>query len=509
MKKSCLVILICMLVLSCPLANSSQTIPLNDETYNWVYQYLDYLFSRGLLSDLHYATKPYTREEVAKSIITLRDNMDNSNWVDEYIVTRLENEFSKDAQSEDTQLNGEIGFSDNFREKSKEKSISRRNLNLSAGIKPNPYFSAYTRYVIDEDLAKDPTYTGKVWRGFAGDASQSYICFDLSNVSLFLGRDRLSWGESNYSSLMLSPGGFPLDMFRLQGQWGILKFSSFAAVLNPEDLKDSTGTMHINRYLSGHRLSFAPCSWLQLGLSETVIYGGENRNMELYYLVPFVWYHGVQLNEGKDDNTFLGMDFNFRPIKDLKFYGELLIDDIQIENKSKTDKEPDELGYTGGVSLINILLPGMGFNFEYQKITDWTYNQDKPYNRYLHKEKTLGSKLGPDADIFNCSISGWIAQGLRFGLSYSFVRKGQGRIDAQWTEPWLNTNGEYREKFPSGVVEEEKISSGFIEYDYNNLIRFRVFAGYTDVRNQDNIENNTAHFSEAGILVFCHLKGSK
>jgi len=509
MKQSCLVVLVCMLIFSCPLANSSQTIPLNDETYDWVYQYLDYLFSRGLLSGLHYATKPYTREEVAKSIVLARDEMDNSNWVDEYMVRRLENEFSKDIGSEGTQISGEIGFLDNFQGKSKERSVSRKKLSLSAGIKPNPYFSAYTRYVVDEDLAKESTYTGKVWQGFAGDASQSYICFDLSNVSLFLGRDRLSWGESHFSSLILSQDGFPLDMFRLQGQWGMLKFASFAAVLSPQDVEDSAGTARINRYLSGHRLSFKPCCWLQIGFSETVIYGGENRNMELYYLVPFIWYHGVQLNEGKDDNTFFAVDFNLRPLKDLTFYGELLIDDIQVESKSKSDNEPDELGYMGGTSLANILLPGLEASLEYERISNWTYNQNKPYNRYLHKGKSLGSKLGTDADMLSFSLSGWIAGGLRLGLSYFLTRKGQGRMDAQWTQPWLDANGKYEEKFPTGIVEKKKTSRGFIEYDHHNLLKIGVFAGYTDVRNRDNVENSTDYSCEAGFSFFFRLRGSK
>lgn len=513
MKKSWLIILVLIFVLNCPLANSSQTLPLNDEAYNWVYEYVDYLFSRGLLDNLHYGTRPYTREKVAQSVISVRERMDSqeieSSWVDEYIVRRLEDEFSEDLEWEDIKFDFEIDFSENFQGRSKERSTYREKIGLSAGLRLNRYFSAHTRYIIDEDLAKDPTYTGKVWRGFAGYASQSYICFDLPDVSFFLGRDNTSWGESRQSSLILSGDGFPVDMFRLQGEWGMLKFSSFAGVLSPMETTDSTGTSYINRYLSGHRLSFIPCSWLQFGLSETVVYAGEGRNLEIYYLIPFIWYHGVQLNERRDDNTFFSLDFNFRPLRNLILYGELLIDDIQIEDKVETDREPDELGFVGGMNLVNILLPGMGFNFEYLKVTNWTYNQNREYNRYLHKNRTIGSGLGNDADIFSFSLSGWIKEGLRFGFSCCLARQGEGRIDANWTRPWLETEGEYKEKFPTGIVEEKKTSSGFLEYSWNNDLRFRLFGKYTDISNKDNIEGRKGYFSEVGILLFYLLRDSQ
>ncbi|MCJ7508628.1 MAG: capsule assembly Wzi family protein [candidate division Zixibacteria bacterium] len=508
-----LIVLFLIFVLNTMVANPSQTIPLNDEAYHWVYEYIDYLYSRGFLDGLHYGTKPYTVQEVAKAVKLAQDKIDNqeiaSNWVDEYVVKKLEEEFAEDLQSEETKFNYEINFSENLTGESKEKPTYREKLGIGAGLKLNPHFSAYTRYIIDETLAKDSSYTGKVWRGFAGDASQSYISFDLSNVSFYFGRDRLSWGESRFSSLILSEDAFPVDMFRLEGGWGILKFSSFAGVLSPMEIKDSTGTTHINRYLSGHRLSFAPCSWLQVGFSETALYGGENRNIELYYAIPFIWYHGVQLNEQKDDNTFFSSDLNFRPLHNLIFYGEFLIDDIQIEKKEKTDKEPDELGFMGGMNLTNILLPGTEVNLEYQKITNWTYNQAQPYNRYLHKNKTIGSSLGTDSDMLRASLSGWIMEGLRFGLSYSFGRQGEGRINAPWTQAWLGTEGEYKEKFPSGIVEKKKISSAYLEYDYRNRLRFRLFGKYTDISNQDNIENKNEIYKEVGVLFFCLLEGSK
>jgi len=244
----------------------------------------------------------------------------------------------------------------------------------------------------------------------------------------------------------------------------------------------------------------------QLGLSETVIYGGEDRFIEPYYVVPLFWYHGAQLNHGRDDNTFFSLDFNLRPKKGVVFYAEFLIDDFQIEKKTQGDQEPNELGYSGGLSLLDIFgFKGVGLDLEYTRINNWTFNQQEEQNRYLHEKKLLGNPLGSDADNLCVSLSAWLKRGLKSKITYQLERHGEGRVNSPWSEPWMLTEGEYKEKFPSGVVEKLNYLGIALQYNYANILRCELLFGRFDFENHQNIENQKRSFTQLNLSLSYHF----
>ncbi len=484
-------------------AAQTETIPVGDEIYSWVYDYIDQLYLRGHFEDLHSGTKPYFRGEIAQSLLNLMKRMGKNeielSKSELWMIHRLEEEFASEMETisakDDNPMNLDNGeklkWGVDFLENMQFKSKSRSNFFESGmpyfGAEMKGDFSFFIRYNLDESLTHDPLYTGKVWQGMAGEVAQAYLGFKFPWFNLLLGREKLSWGQSKIGSLILSEQVLPLDMIQIQTEWRSFKGTFFAAFLDPLFLEDSLGKRNINRYLSGHRLSVKVGKVLELGFSETVVYGGENRGLEPYYLNPLIWYHGAQLNQNKDDNTFISFDFNLRPKRDIIFYGEFLIDDYQIENNSSSDKEPNELGFLAGFSTADFLgLDGYQINTEYERINNHTYNQKFLQNRYLYKNRLLGSRLGPDSDCFQVWLKGWIRKGLELKAGYSITRKGEGDIFAQWDEPWLGVDGNYKEKFPTGVVEKVRETQISLEYFHNHALRIKLCAAYAIISNRDN-----------------------
>jgi hypothetical protein len=244
----------------------------------------------------------------------------------------------------------------------------------------------------------------------------------------------------------------------------------------------------------------------QLGFSETVLYGGKDRFVEPYYIIPLFWYHGEQLNRGRDDNTFFSFDLTLRPKKGIVLYGELLIDDFQIEKKTKGDQEPNQLGYSGGFSLFDLVgLDGVGLDLQYTRINNWTFNQKEEHNRYLHERKLLGNPLGPDADNFCVSLSAWLRKGLKSRIAYQLERHGEGRVDSPWSEPWMLTEGEYQEKFPTGVVEKLNYFGLSLQYSYANVLRCELLWGHFDFVNFQNVENQKKAFDQLNLSLSYHF----
>jgi hypothetical protein len=232
-----------------------------------------------------------------------------------------------------------------------------------------------------------------------------------------------------------------------------------------------------------------PAKNLSIGFSESVLYGGAGRNLELYYTNPLTWYHGEQLNKNKDDNTFIGFDVVWYPLRGLKLYGEMMIDDIQIEDKVASDNEPSEIGYLTGINLIEpIKGSGLDLSFEYTRINNWTYNQNKTYNRYIHDNKIIGHFLGPDRESYYLSAKKWFSFGAWAIFSYERQNSGEHNVFSDWDEPWLYTSTSYNDGFPSGVIEELDIIGVSIKIFHWNNLQFDIDNYFYFYDNKDNIE---------------------
>jgi hypothetical protein len=211
------------------------------------------------------------------------------------------------------------------------------------------------------------------------------------------------------------------------------------------------------------------------------------------------------LNENEDDNTFFGLDFNFSPLRKLLFYGEFLIDDFQVEKKSASDKEPNELGYSLGLKLADFLgLNGSELNLEYLRINNWTYNQKNPWNKYLYKNKLIGSPLGPDADNLFLSMGGYLRKGLEAKISYERTRQGEGKVTSEWDEPWLSIE-DYQESFPGGIVEKTGKLQLSLNYNFKSIFRANLSFDYAKISNSENILGSEEKFYGFSILLHYHF----
>ncbi len=521
-RKNLFLLISLMLLITTAQAGFTETIPVGERVYEWIYQYLDELYARGHIKGLHMGTKPYFRDQIAKELLLLREKSEENQivigWPESFLLEELECEFSdeinelklKATSPENSQPVKKffwgLDFEENSNFESKRRSVFRETCWPYVKAQIGPNFSLCSRYMLDENLAKDPDYEGKIWRGFAGDAAQAYLSFNLPYFKLLLGRERLAWGYKRSGQLILSQQAFPLDMIKIQGGWGIFQGTAFFSILDPLAIYDSSKTIYIKRYLSGHRVSLDLFSVAQLGFSETVIYGGKDRFIEPYYVIPLFWYHGSQLNHGRDDNTFFSFDFNLCLKKGVVFYAEFLIDDFQIEKKAQGDQEPNELGYSGGLSLLDPLgFKGVGLDLGYTRINNWTFNQKEEQNRYLHEKKLLGNPLGPDADNLSVDLSAWLKKGLKSKITYQLERRGEGRVNSPWSEPWMLTEEEYKEKFPSGVVEKLKFLGITLQYNYANIFRCELSWGHFDFVNYQNVKNQKKDFDRLNLSLSYHF----
>lgn len=369
--------------------------------------------------------------------------------------------------------------------------------------RPGRYFGAVAYFNLDRAKAVDPDYNGKKYRGLAGDLETAAMTFKKNKISLIMGRTRIFWGPRPVN-LLISETAQPLDLISASYETKRLALNFIFARLddshpdNIDSLRFPERSFNDNRYLVGHRLDIKLHRRIRIGLFETVLYGGEGRPPELYYLNPMQFFHGAQLNEDQDDNTILGFDFSLMPGRGTNIYGQFIVDDFQIDDQSQSDQEPNELGLMVGLFKAGkIASPFPDLKFEYVRLTNRTYHQRDPRNRYLYRRDLIGHPLGPDADSVSLSARFWPDRLFSAEIELAYRRKGEGSIYKPWDEPWLLAAGDYSEPFPTGVVEKASLISVHLQGypPLGSYIRDHFFvsfsAGWGEIRNYLNIENNT------------------
>jgi hypothetical protein len=223
----------------------------------------------------------------------------------------------------------------------------------------------------------------------------------------------------------------------------------------------------------------------RLGLFEAVVFGGPGRSPDLSYLNPIIFFHGAQLNNNLNDNTLVGADFTWKPRRGVKLYGQLLIDDIQLDHKSQGDEEPAEYAVQIGAYYAS-QSTRIDTRIEYTRVTNRTFNQMLSRNRYLSGRDPIGDVAGNDYDLTTAEFVRWLEPELAARLHLSYRQQGEGRIDAPWTEPWLDIMGDYSEPFPTGTVERTISASLGTRGFANSMIFVDMSAGLSRVINYDH-----------------------
>jgi len=433
-------------------------------TGEWVYFALWKLEANGLTGPIFASSRPFERNEIARIVAAMREKIE-SRQLDPRphelrLIEKLEAEFSRNLKPVGVDLrstlSGETAYQD-------EWVTPSGSFWTGASYHPTPGVTLYEEF----EIAKDRQTTGtegktasrriNTWRwDYTANFRQAYMLFRREPFGVLIGRQPIFWGPSFDGSLIISDESPAFDMILLNARFGPVKAVAFAALLDKKYNRVREDHNYLaNRYLTGHRIDWAVNSRIELGLSEVILYGGEARDMELQYMNPLLPYYANQWNANEDesvvvdDNVLICADFAIRPIDRLKIYGQFLVDDF---NYSKgTSKDPDALGYIGGLYLSDPLgLSGTDFRAEYTRIDSYTYTHLVPENQFTHYGWIIGHHLGPDADQILLELSRMIKLDGRIKLTYALERQGSHNVKERFVDEDYENMG-----FPSGVVERQ------------------------------------------------------
>lgn len=434
------------------------------------------LYGRGIINSYEYA-----RIDTPDS-----NNQNDINLVNQFNI--LNNDYNR-AYSV-PKINADLNIVESNQQQTSNSNFVK--LFPQINIDFNRRLSANILYRVDGELSRDTRYDGARWHGLAGFPENATLDYQAGSFGARFGIERLSWGFANYGNLMFAGQAMPMTLLAVSYHRWIFDFEAATAFLNPlkseMDLSANDTLRYFTsqeRYLSTHSITIRPIKSLSLSAREVVLYGGPGRRLEPGYLFPFVWYHGQQLNSRYNDNILGSVGADWRWSGHLWLYGELLIDDIQVERKTRGDYEPNEIAYMAGTEVYDFLFRRTTIALEYERVNNWTYNQSRDHNRYINLNYPIGFPDGPDNDIIDWRLSWWANKNIKLSYIGRYRRHGAGRIDTPWTRPWLEVDN-YSEPFPSGTVERQAVNGLEVMVLNKNWLWGNFGLKYSDIVNVDN-----------------------
>lgn len=290
------------------------------------------------------------------------------------------------------------------------------------------------------------------------------------------GRTFRTYGPYDKDRLLVSANSPAFDQVSLEFRHDWFRFHFWTAQL--DHFTDPEDSLWINRFYSSHRLTLKPHRRLEIGISESILYGRKGGSFDFQYMNPFLFFYGEQFNTRNDENIYFGLDLTWFAHPGLILFGELLLDDFQIDFVT----EPHQIGFNLGISELGLLLSDrLQLVMDYTHIRNTVYGQNKFYNVYAHHGVVIGSSLGTDADRLRATAIAHLNPCLRISLAGEYSRKGEGRYD----DPQEH-GVEKGEKFPSGRVETTQTAFLKLELNRQSVLQAELTAGYRDIRNWKN-----------------------
>jgi len=326
------------------------------------------------------------------------------------------------------------------------------------------------------------------------DFDRAYLSEEFGNFFFLIGRERVLWEDSPYFPLSFSGVSPAFDMIFLSLRHEfqhVGKFHAQYGITQLDSYRDSSS--ETKRYLVFHRIDFSPGRALRVGFSEVVLFGGPARNLELFYLNPWIIYYPYQWNRGKiETDNFIWTFYGKVTSGKTAFYGTFLVDDYQLV--PPPDSEPNHIGLSLLLESADPpLLKNCYLLISYQAMTRWALTYKNQWERFVYQRFPILHPVGPDFDQINLSIVWHRSSDLDLLLKIEKVRKGEGELWSPWPEGVFP-----EENFLSGIIEKRvKIEAGarlFKKYIMGGTSLFEFNLGMLHISNSDHLIDKNRNF---------------
>src|SRR6266581_2256742 len=363
----------------------SAYVPLDD----WTMPYVEHLIATGVIPDPAPLTRPLRRADVLRAL----ESVDTLHLSPALIATlrRLHAAFASTQAGPHFRVAGGLGAA--------AANYARRDA-LAAIDSTGPRQSG----------------AGRGTAG-AGLTAEAYVAAQWKFGEVFFGRLDRNWGPPGIAGLLLSANPYGLDHFAVTVGSAKLQLQALATQL---DDRDASGAV-VHRFMVQHRLRLVQGRW-GVALWEGTVLAGRDRSFEPWYLNALNAGILEQWNGGGNVNSFVGLDFERRAR--VSAFGQLMLDDIQVDRAGASDQKPVSYALTVGARGV-IGAAAAAWRVYYTRVTNLTYRNEDSLQVPLYHSLVTGRNFD-DYDQLTATLGVLPRSGLLLAPEITYLRQGEG-----------------------------------------------------------------------------------
>ena len=333
----------------------------------------------------------------------------------------------------------------------------------------------------------DQQYKG-ILNSYGNQNNHSGLGFENSWVILEIGKGNQNWGAGNDIQLALSENSEAFDYILLGSDYGRVRVRYIHGYL--ENIQKN-----INRYITARGFEWTNQRSLIIGFSETIIYSGENRQLDIGYFNPIASHLELELNDrlnvvGESNaNAVWQMHLDYCLNTGIRFSANYLFDEFVLDKEIQKEKEHGR-AFSLRMAVSPKLLSNNHFITVYGSfiyVGTPTFRHLLGSNNFIQNGKPLGWQGGSDCQNFSIGINYFNKRNLIFSLSTGFLQNGEESITGQAYEPYSDY---LRGKFPSGIIEDVIYIETSFTYSLNDNITISSVLNLIPETKETYVETN-------------------
>jgi hypothetical protein len=330
----------------------------------------------------------------------------------------------------------------------------------------NNYYLFYTPVLSNKSTINDNNFNNESIY-FRNNTGTSGFGFKNNWVNIQIGKGTENWGAGNGLQLALNKNSKVYDYFLLGSDYNKVRVRYIHGFL--EKTRDD-----INRYVTARGIEWTNKKSLIIGFSETIIYSGRERTIELGYLNPISSHLEVELNNrlkilgDRSANAVWQLHLDYLLIRKLRLSLNYLFDEFVFDPNIQTNKEHGrafsiKMAFGPDPKESHVL----SFYGSLVFIGSPTFRHGLGSNNFVTGEKPIGWQKGSDGQDISLGLNYLNNSNFIFSTSFGHFKYGEETILDRVFEKYSDY---LKGPFPSGNINQTKYNETKIIYLLKNNI---------------------------------------
>jgi hypothetical protein len=201
------------------------------------------------------------------------------------------------------------------------------------------------------------------------------------------------------------------------------------------------------KYFAVHTLEWKINKKWSVSAHEMVVWqardSASQRELDLHYLNPFLFYRPAEFSQGSADNVLLGASWKYKQSEVFEIYGQVILDEfLMSEIRNRNGWWGNKFGMQLGMCIAPKKIPGLNFQTEWSFVRPFTYTHGSDVQAWEHMGQPLAHPLG--ANFYEWFTSAKYSRA-KWNYSASIVwaafgrdtnRNVGGNIFQSYVNPW-------------------------------------------------------------------------